>query len=158
MSDVGLIDRPKTRMHMAQAEGCSPIVEAFDMQSTHVRPVKPNTIAKSLAIGNPAAGEFALETLAETRGAAEAVPEESVVEGVKLLAETEGIFTEMAGGVVISALKRLAERGTIKPDEVTVAYITGNGLKTQEAVEHLVETVHTSPDYESFQKAMAARS
>ena len=158
MSDVGLIDRPKTRMHMAQAEGCSPIVEAFDMQSTHVRPVKPNTIAKSLAIGNPAAGEFALETLAETGGAAEAVPEESVVEGVKLLAETEGIFTEMAGGVVISALKRLAERGTIKPDEVTVAYITGNGLKTQEAVEHLVETVHTSPDYESFQKAMAARS
>ena len=157
LKDVGLIDSVKTRMHLAQAEGCSPIVEAFDLGTTQVRPVKPNTIAKSLAIGNPAAGAYALQTLADTKGTAIAAPEEEVVEGIKLLAETEGIFTETAGGVVISGLKRLSERGIIGPEEVTVAYITGNGLKTQEAVEHLVDPIFTTPDYESFQAAMAAR-
>jgi threonine synthase len=133
--DAGLIDKVKTRMHLAQPEGCSPIVEAFQMGSTQVRPVKPNTIAKSLAIGNPAAGPFALQTLADSGGTAVAALEEEVVKGISLLAETEGIFTETAGGVVISGLKRLVERGIIKSDEVTVAYITGNGLKTLEAVE-----------------------
>ena len=154
MEDVGLIDGVKTRMHLAQAAGCSPIVEAFEMGSTQVRPVKPNTIAKSLAIGNPAAGTYALEALAKTGGTAVAVPEEEVAEGIKLLAETEGIFTEGAGGVVISGLKRLASQGKIGPDEVAVAFVTGNGLKTLEVVEHLVDLVHTAPDYESFQAAM----
>ena len=157
LEDAGLIDQVKTRMHLAQPEGCSPIVEAFEMGSTQVRPVKPDTIAKSLAIGNPAAGPFALQTLADTEGAAVAALEDEVVDGIRLLAETEGIFTETAGGVVISGLKRLVERGTIKSDEVTVAYITGNGLKTLEAVEHLVDTVHTAPDYESCKTALAAR-
>ena len=157
LEDAGLIDKVKTRMHLAQPEGCSPIVEAFEMGSTQVRPVKPDTIAKSLAIGNPAAGPFALQTLADTEGAAVVALEDEVVDGIRLLAETEGIFTETAGGVVISGLKRLVERGTIKSDEVTVAYITGNGLKTLEAVEHLVDTVHTAPDYESCKTALAAR-
>ena len=102
LRDVGLIDKVNTRMHLAQAQGCSPIVEAFELGSTQVRPVKPNTIAKSLAIGNPAAGTYALQTLGDCGGMAVAAPEEEVVEGIRLLAETEGIFTETAGGVVIS--------------------------------------------------------
>ena len=157
MEDVGLIDKVKTRMHLAQAEGCSPIVEAFDQGSLQVRPVKPNTIAKSLAIGNPAAGPYALATLADTGGAAVAALEEEIVDGIKLLAETEGIFTESAGGVVVSGLKRLVDRGVIKSDEVTVAYITGNGLKTLEAVDDVLKPVYTAPDYESFQAAMTNR-
>ena len=155
--DVGLIDRAKTRMHLAQAEGCSPIVEAYELNSTQVRPVKPNTIAKSLAIGNPASGPYALRTLAETGGTAVAALEEEVVTGIKLLAETEGIFTETAGGVVISGLKRLVERGDIKSDEVTVAFITGNGLKTLGVVEDVPDPVYTAPNYEAFQAAMADR-
>ena len=158
LADVGLIDKAKTRMHLAQAEGCSPIVEAFDLGSTSVRPVIPDTIAKSLAIGNPAAGPFALETLADTGGTAVAALEDEISEGIKLLAETEGIFTETAGGVVISGLKRLVDRGIIKSDEVTVAYITGNGLKTQEAVEHLVDPVYTTPNFDACEAALAARN
>ncbi len=157
LQDVGLIDKAKTKMHLAQAEGCSPIVEAFDLGTTQVKPVKPDTIAKSLAIGNPAAGAYALQALAETDGTAVATPEEDVVDGIKLLAETEGIFTETAGGVVISGLKRLVEMGKIKQDELTVAFITGNGLKTQEAVEGLVDQVSTAPTYEAFQNAIAGR-
>ncbi|MCH8205715.1 MAG: threonine synthase [Chloroflexi bacterium] len=154
--DVGLIDRADTRMHLAQAEGCSPIVEAFELGSMQVRPVRPDTIAKSLAIGNPASGPYALQTLADTGGTGVAAPEDEIVEGIRLLAETEGIFTETAGGVVISGLRKLVEKGLIKSDEVTVAFITGNGLKTQEAVEGLVDEVHTAPNHEAFQKAMAA--
>ena len=157
LQDVGLIDKAKTKMHLAQAEGCSPIVEAFDLGTTQVKPVKPNTIAKSLAIGNPAAGAYALQALAETDGTAVATLEDEVVDGIKLLAETEGIFTETAGGVVISGLKRLVEMGKIKQDELTVAFITGNGLKTQEAVEDLVDQVNTAPTYEAFQNAIAGR-
>ena len=156
MGDVGLIDPPRTRVHLAQAAGCSPIVEAYELGTTQVRPVRPDTIAKSLAIGNPASGPYALQTLADTGGTGVAAPEDQIVEGIKLLAETEGIFTETAGGVVISGLRMLAERGAIKPHEVTVAYITGNGLKTQEAVEHVVSTVRTSPDYEECEAAIAA--
>ena len=152
--DVGLIDSAKTKVHLAQAEGCSPIVEAFELGTTQVRPVRPNTIAKSLAIGNPASGPFSLQTLAATGGTAVAAPEDEIVEGIRLLAETEGIFTETAGGVVISGLRKLVKQGKIKSDEVTVAYITGNGLKTQEAVEHLVDPVHTTSDYESVRAAL----
>ena len=156
-ADVGLIDKTQTKMHLAQAEGCSPIVEAFDLGVNHVRPIKPDTIAKSLAIGNPAAGPYALQTLAECGGTAVSVPENEVVDGISLLAETEGIFTETAGGVVISALRKLAKTGVIKPDDVTVAYITGNGLKTQEVVDHIVDPILIEPTYESFQTAMLNR-
>ena len=157
MGQVGLIDPPTTRMHLAQAKGCSPIVQAFEQGLERVDPVRPNTIAKSLAIGNPAAGHYTLQVLAQTGGIADAVPEESIAEGVKLLAETEGIFTEPAGGVVISSLKRLAERGAIGPHEVTVAFITGNGLKTQELMADAVDPVRSGPDYESFQAAFHDR-
>ena len=157
MGQVGLIDPPTTRMHLAQAKGCSPIVQAFEQGLERVAPVRPNTIAKSLAIGNPAAGHYTLQVLAQTGGIADAVPEETIAEGVKLLAETEGIFTEPAGGVVISSLKRLAERGAIGPHEVTVAFITGNGLKTQELMADAVDPVRSGPDYESFQAAFHDR-
>jgi len=131
---LGLIGPVKTRMYATQAEGSAPIVAAFRAGSTHVHPVRPNTIVKSLAIGNPAEGYFALKTIQESQGAACAVSDAEVVDGMKLLAETEGIFAETAGGVVVASLKRLAAEGAIKPDELTVAFITGCGLKTQEAI------------------------
>ena len=110
LKDLGLLDSVDTFMDLAQPDGCSPIVEAFDQDTYHVKPVKPETIAKSLAIGNPADGFYALKTIAETKGNAVRVPEPEVAECMKLLAETEGIFTETAGGVVISALRSLAKR------------------------------------------------
>ena len=148
--DLGLIPKVNTRMHMTQAEGCSPIATAYEAGSTRVRPVKPNTVAKSLAIGNPADGYYSLKVIEESKGDATIVHEEEVVEGIQLLAENEGIFTETAGGVVISGLKHLVERGVIKRDEVTVAYITGNGLKTLEAVEQVVKPVHIDPTMSAF--------
>jgi threonine synthase len=156
LSDLGLIDGVKTRMHIAQAQGCSPIVEAFEQSTPHVRPVTPDTIAKSLAIGNPADGYYSIKTIKASDGSAIAAPEDDIVEGIRLLAQTEGIFTETAGGVVISGLKNLVEQGRIKSDDVTVAYITGNGLKTQEVVEGLINPIYTSPKYADFTKSMAA--
>ncbi len=151
-ADLDLIDGVGTRMHVAQAEGCSPIVKAWEDEDEQVRPVKPNTVAKSLAIGNPADGIYALRTVKESKGSGIICREEQVAEGIKLLAETEGIFTETAGGVVISGLKNLVESGRIGQDELTVAYITGNGLKTQEVVAGTVEITRTEPDYESFKR------
>ena len=147
-----------TRMHMAQAEGCSPIATAWKEGQTHVRPVRPNSIAKSLAIGNPADGIYALRVIDRSTGSGNIVPESDVVEGIQLLAETEGIFTETAGGVVISALRQLAESGAIKPGELTVAYITGNGLKTQEAVEGVVNPLMVRPTLSSFEEALSERT
>ena len=155
-ADLGLIDGCGTKMHIAQAQGCSPIVEAYEQNTPHVRPVIPDTIAKSLAIGNPADGFFAIKTIEASGGSAVRAPEEEIVECIQLLAETEGIFTETAGGVVISGLRKLAKTGVIRPDDVTVAYITGNGLKTQEAVEGLINPVKTSPNYEDFEMALKA--
>lgn len=149
--DLELIPKVRTHMHMTQAAGCAPIAEAYEAGVTRVRPVKPNTVAKSLAIGNPADGYYSLKTIQESDGDAIIVPEEEVVTGIQMLAESEGIFTETAGGVVISGLKRLVERGAIKRDEVTVAYITGNGLKTLEAVEHTVRSVTIDPNTSSFE-------
>ncbi len=158
MADLGLIDSAAhTKMHIAQAEGCSPIVTAYDEDTPHVRPVTPDTIAKSLAIGNPADGFYSIKTIENSGGSAVAAPEDEVVEGIQLLAETEGIFTETAGGVVISGLRKLAQSGKIRPDDLTVAYITGNGLKTQEVVEPVIDPVFTTPAYEDFMTNMAAR-
>ena len=155
LASLGLVQGPvHTRMHLTQAGGCSPIVEAFRSEDDVIRPVRPNTVAKSLAIGNPADGIYALRTLRQSGGTAHAVPEEDVVEGMKLLAETEGIFTETAGGVVVSSLKYLVKSGAIKKDEVTVAYITGNGLKTQEAVEDVIHPLPITPTMSSFEQAI----
>ena len=151
---AGLIEKANTKMHLAQAAGCSPIVTAFQDGSDQVKPVKPNTIAKSLAIGNPAAGPYSLEVLRETDGIGIAAAEDKIVSGIRLLAETEGIFTETAGGVVISSLQQLVKMGKIRRDEVTVAYITGNGLKTMEAMGNFVDPIETSPNATAFELAL----
>ncbi len=131
---IGILKNVQTKMNGAQAEGCSPIATAFKEGRDFFKPVKPNTIAKSLAIGNPADGYYALKTTTESGGAMESVTDDEVRDGIKLLAQTEGIFAETAGGVTIGVLQKLAKQGTIRKSDVTVAYITGNGLKTQEAV------------------------
>ena len=131
---IGFLKDVSTKVNGAQAEGCSPIATAFKDGRDFFKPVKPNTIAKSLAIGNPADGYYALKTAAESGGAMEAVTDDEVIEGIKLLAQTEGVFAETAGGVTIGALRKLVKQGMIKKNDLTVAYITGNGLKTQEAV------------------------
>jgi threonine synthase len=156
LADVGLINSVKTNMHLAQPQGCSPIVQAFEKGSRVVQPVKADTLAKSLAIGDPAAGPYAVQTLQETGGTAVAAPEDEIVEGIQLLAETEGIFTETAGGVVIAGLRKLAKSGAIKRDEVTVAFITGNGLKTQEVVSDIAQPINIRPTYKSFEENMTA--
>ena len=155
-SSLGLIGKVGTKMHLTQPGGCSPIVEAYNADTLYIRPVRPNTIAKSLAIGNPADGFFALRTIQDSDGTATAVPEDEIVQGMQLLAETEGIFTETAGGVVVSGLRHLVKQGRIKPHEVTVAYITGNGLKTQEAVSDIVHPLVIQPTMEGFETALRA--
>ncbi|MBM2827110.1 MAG: threonine synthase [Dehalococcoidia bacterium] len=129
LKEVGLISSVETRMAGIQALGCSPIATAYENGSTVIRPVKPNTIAKSLAIGNPADGFYALKTMEESEGTACAVDDDEIVDGMKLLAQTEGIFAETAGGVVIAGLRRLAASGVIGRNDLTVAFITGCGLK-----------------------------
>lgn len=134
LKELGLIDRYDTKIHGAQATGSSPIVTAVKKETDLFKPVKPKTIAKSLAIGNPADGFYAIQTINESGGWAEEATDEEIVEGIKLLGETEGIFTETAGGVTVWAAKKLIEQGRIPRDESIVIAITGNGLKTQEAM------------------------
>ncbi|HVM39217.1 MAG TPA: threonine synthase [Acidimicrobiia bacterium] len=149
---VGLLDaEPKVRVSGAQALGCSPVAEAFNEGSDTIKPVKPDTIAKSLAIGNPADGYFALDVIRTSGGGCGAVTDGEIVEGIKLLAATEGIFGETAAGVTIASLKRLAQEGVVTPDERVVAYITGHGLKTLDAVAPTSKPTATiSPTIESF--------
>lgn len=150
---LGLIKEFKSRFFLAQAEGCAPIVKAFREGSNIIKPVKPNTIAKSIAIGNPADGVYALDIVKKTAGYAEAVKDEEIIEGIKLLAETEGIFTETAGGVTIAVTQKLIKKGIIKKEEEVVICITGNGLKTQEAVQSsLKEIIRIKPSLEEFKK------
>jgi threonine synthase len=153
MKTLGLIDHVRTKINGAQAEGCSPISTAFKAGRDFFKPVKPRTIAKSLAIGNPADGYYALKATAESKGSMDMVTDDEVVESIKLLAQTEGIFSETAGGVTIGVLKKLVKQGAIKKDEVTVAYITGNGLKTQEAViDSVGRPVRIQPSLVDFEK------
>ncbi len=152
---TGLVEDKKVRFSGAQAEGCSPIAQAFKEGRDFVTPVKPNTIAKSIAIGNPADGIYALDLARKTNGNIESVTDKEIIDGIKLLAETEGIFTETAGGTTIAVLKKLVEAGKINPDETTVVYITGNGLKTQEAVQNYVgQPLTIEPKLESFERAL----
>jgi threonine synthase len=152
---VGLVDEKAVRFSGAQAEGCSPIAQAFREGRDFIAPVKPNTIAKSIAIGNPADGVYAVDIARKTNGNIESVTDQEIVEGIKLLAETEGIFTETAGGTTIAVLKKLVEAGKINADETTVVYITGNGLKTQEAVQgYIGEPLTIEPKLDSFERAL----
>ena len=156
LAKVGLVDADPAaiRVSGAQADGCSPVAQAFAAGTEVCRPVKPDTIAKSLAIGNPADGYFALDVVRSSGGGMAAVTDEEIIEGMKLLARTEGIFTETAGGVTIATLKRLAEKGVIRPDECVVAYITGHGLKTLEALTGTVgPTATIAPTIDAFTSA-----
>jgi len=152
---IGLIKKSNTKFHIAQASGCSPIVTAFKKKSEIIKPIKPNTIAKSLAIGNPADGFYAIDIIRKTNGYGEVATNDEIVEGIKLLAETEGIFTETAGGVVVAVCKKLVEQRKIKRNEEIVISITGNGLKTQEAVEGKTsKLIKIKPNIQSFEKIL----
>lgn len=151
LQTLELIDTLGTKVNGAQATGCSPISTAFKQGRDFFKPVKPNTIAKSLAIGNPADGYYALKTTSESGGAMDDVSDEEVIEGITLLAKTEGIFAETAGGVTVGVLQKLVKQGLIKQHDLTVAYITGNGLKTQEAVNNAVgRPIRIQPSLVSF--------
>ena len=145
LRELGLIPDTPTRLNCAQAEGCGPISTAIQEKTDMIRPVRPKTIAKSLAIGNPADGVYAAQLVLKTGGRGVAVTDDEVVEGIRLLASTEGIFTETAGDVTVASLKRLVQTGTIPPDDVTVVYVTGNGLKTLDAVQGKVSRPHVIP-------------
>ena len=152
---LGLIAEQETKFYAAQAAGCSPITAAIHEKSDIIKPVKPNTIAKSLAIGNPADGYYATKTVLESGGWAEAVGDEEIVEAMKLLAQTEGIFTETAGGVTLAVTKKLLEQGRLPRDESIVVCITGNGLKTQEPLTGRVgHPVQIRPSLASFEKSL----
>jgi len=151
---VGLLDDASVRISGAQATGCSPVATAFADQSDTIRPVKPATIAKSLAIGNPADGYYALDTVRSTGGAVTAVDDDEIIAGIQLLARTEGIFGETAAGVTIASLRRLAAEGVVRPDERVVVYVTGHGLKTLDAVApHVGPTATIQPTLDAFRSA-----
>jgi len=153
---VGLLDEePHVRISGAQAEGCAPVATAFEEGHDFIRPVKPKTIAKSLAIGNPADGFYALEKVRSSGGALTSVNDDEIRDAILLLARTEGIFAETAGGVTIATLAKLAASGVVRRDERVVAYVTGHGLKTLEAIAPLVgPTVTIAPTMAAFEAAM----
>ncbi|MFN3476251.1 MAG: threonine synthase, partial [Candidatus Methylomirabilales bacterium] len=154
---LGMIESCPTKMYAAQAEGCGPIVTAIKEDSELVKPVKhPKTIAKSLAIGNPADGYYAYKAVKESGGGGEHAADEEIVEAMKLLAAAEGIFAETAGGVTVAVAKKLVEQGIIPRDESLVVSITGNGLKTQEAVASALKlAIRIKPSLRSFDEALA---
>ncbi len=153
--ELGLVEGDLPRFNGAQAEGCSPVAGAFVAGLDVCRPVKPRTIAKSLAIGDPADGPYALDLARRTGGSIDSVTDDQIREGIKLLAQTTGIFTEAAGGVTIAVLAKLAERGDIDPDERVVAYITGEGLKTLDCARGSFEAWQIEPTLASFEQAAA---
>jgi threonine synthase len=155
---AGLLhEEPSVRVSGAQAAGCAPVAAAFLEGTDEIRPVRrPDTVARSLSIGDPADGYYALQEVRRSGGAVEAVTDEEIVDAVGLLARTEGIFTETAGGVTLATLSRLAARGVVRPGETVVAYITGMGLKTLEAfVPRFHATVSVSPRLESLAEALS---
>jgi len=154
---LGLLMAVSTRMHVAQAAGCGPIATAVKADSEVIRPVKqPRTIAKSLAIGNPADGYYAYKVVKDSGGSGEHASDEEIVEAIRLLASTEGIFAETAGGVTLAVTRKLVQQGVIGRDDVTVISITGNGLKTQEAVQGALRPpAHIKPTLKSFDEALA---
>src|ERR671916_821599 len=155
--EVGLLRGSTPVMNGAQAEGCSPVARAYEAGWETCKPVKPDTIAKSLAIGNPADGPYALELARRSGGSVDAVTDDEVRAGIRLLAETTGIFTETAGGVTTATLAKLAGRGDIDPGERVVLVITGEGLKTLDAVRDTFETYTIEPSYDAFESALSAR-
>ena len=162
LQNLSWVERTPVKFFGAQASGCSPISSAAKAGTTEITPQKPRTIAKSLAIGNPADGIYAVKTILESGGAGEDVTDEEIVQGIRLLAETQGIFTETAGGVTLAVARKLVRQGRLNPDESTVLVITGNGLKTPGAVSGgLEETTAIGPrleDFEEHYQSVAAAS
>ncbi len=153
-TQLGLVDQHDYQVFGAQATGCSPVAQAFRAGHDFVKPVKPDTIAKSLAIGNPADGPYALDIARRTGGAIVDVSDDEIVEGIKLLARTEGIFGETAGGVVVATYRKLLKVGAIDPAAEVVLLNTGDGLKTLDAVEPTSRpTITISPSYDDFERA-----
>ena len=162
LQNLSWVERSPVKFFGAQASGCSPISTAAKAGTTEITPQKPRTVAKSLAIGNPADGIYAVKTILESGGAGEDVTDEEIVQGIRLLAETQGIFTETAGGVTVAVARKLVRQGRLNPDESTVLVITGNGLKTPGAVSGgLEETTAIGPrleDFEEHYQSLAAAS
>ncbi len=154
LEEVGLINDWNTRISAAQPEGCSPVVQGLLEGKNRIKPVeKPDTICKSLAIGDPADGYYAIQVIRSTKGSGRAPSDEKILDGIKLLAKTEGVFTEPAGGAVVASLKQLVEDGEIDRDEQVVLLITGNGLKTQETIAPSLPKPHKlKPDMETFRE------
>jgi len=152
LRQIGLVDGELPRVHAAQAAGCAPVVHALDVGLEHPEPVRPNTIAKSIAIGNPADGYKVIQSVKETGGAGAAVTDVEIVDAIRLLAETEGIFTEPAGGTTLAAAIDLVRRGIIPSDESIVVCVTGNGYKTAEVVaDKVTAPVRLSRSFKSFE-------
>jgi threonine synthase len=149
--DLGLVEGPQPVFNGAQAEGCSPVATAFAEGWEVCKPQRPETIAKSLAIGDPADGPYAVEHARKTGGGVDSVSDQEIREGIKLLAETTGIFTETAGGVTIGVLRKLAERGELSDGERIVVYITGEGLKTLDATRDTFQMQEIDPSLDSFE-------
>lgn len=157
LAQLDLVEASPYRVFGAQASGCSPVSAAFRDGHDVVRPVRPDTIARSLAIGNPADGPYVLDTVRRTGGAIEDVSDDEVVDGIRLLARTEGIFTETAGGVTVATAKKLIESGQLDPDAETVLLITGDGLKTLDALgDRVGPKVTVRPSVEAVQSALDA--
>jgi threonine synthase len=152
---VGLIEGELPVFNGAQAAGCSPVAQAYEAGRDVCRPVRPDTIAKSLAIGNPADGPYALDLARRSGGAVDSVTDEEIRAGIRLLAETTGVFTETAGGVTTAVLAKLVERGDIDSDERVVVAITGDGLKTLDAVRGTFEARQIEPSLAAFEEAVA---
>ena len=154
--ELDLIDGLETRVVGAQPKGCSPIVSAFKSNSEDVTPVeRPETVTKSLAIGDPGDGIYALKVIRESRGFAEYATDEEILEGIKLLAKTEGIFAEPAGGVTIAVLKRLIDSGEVPRDEEVVCCVTGSGFKSSETIlETVPKLVEIEPTVEELKKVI----
>jgi len=158
MKQVGLVEGTMPKIHAAQAAGCAPVINALESGVEHPELVRPNTIATSIAIGNPADGYQVLQTVRGTGGSGAAVSDADIVKAIRLLAETEGIFTEPAGGTTLGGTIALIERGVIKPDESVVVCVTGNGYKTTEVVTgQLVEPVRLSRAFKEFEAWWATR-
>ena len=156
---LGLVPDAKYKIHGAQATGCSPITTAHKANMDFFQPVKPNTIAKSLAIGTPADGFYALRVMKDTGGSGEDVTDEEIREGIKLLAECEGIFAETAGGVTVGVAKKLVASGKIPAKDSVVLCITGHGLKTLDAVVgHVGHTREIKPSLREFEALLDAEN
>jgi threonine synthase len=157
LREIGLVEGELPTIHVAQAAGCAPVVRALESGDEYPEPVKPNTIAKSIAIGNPADGFQVLRAVRSTGGSGATVADEDVLKGIQLLAETEGIFTEPAGGVTVAATRQLIERGALDGDESIVICITGNGYKTADVLHgHGTQAVHIGRSLAAFEASEAA--